>query len=93
MASGGNLKLHLGYRAGASGPVNLFCMEQIGAAPLTMWRNFWVSREAAEEAAENLCAEADDYLDSFESPRRPHEDLDMDDYLEHLRTRVANSFN
>lgn len=92
-ASAGGLKLTLGYATFESGQVLLFCCEQIMAQPMQMWRRFWVSRESALEEAENLCADAEEYLDAVCLVRRPSEDLGMDDFLEHLKLRLSNELN
>lgn len=89
----GSLKIHLGYATWADGRVLLFCHEQIGPQPPTLWRQVWTGRENAVDAAENLCADAEDYIDSIHAPMRPYEDLDMDDFLHHIHLRVTNGFH
>lgn len=92
-ASAGNLKILLGYATFDGGQVLLYCYEQIGGQTPQLWRRFWTSKEAAVDAAEDLCADIDDYLDSVCNLRRPYEDLDMDDFIRHIHTRLNNELN
>lgn len=89
----GNLKLFLGYATFPDGRVLLQCFEQIGPQPPTLWRQFWTGFENAVDVASDLCADACEYLDQFNAPMRPYEDLDLDAYLEHIHLRVTNGFH
>ena len=71
----------------------LFAMEQIGANQPQLWRRFWVSRESALHYAEVLCADAAQYLDMVSPKWRPAEDLDFDDFQEHLKAYLENSMH
>lgn len=93
IASGGNLKLSLGYAVYATGQVLLYCYEKIGSQSPQLWRRFYTSKESALEEAEDLCADVDEYLDSYCNIRRPAEDFSIDDFLMHLETRLKNEFN
>lgn len=87
------LKITLGYAAKSTGPISLFAVEQHGAGPHQPWRKFQVSREAALRAAEELCADAAQYLDMVSHKWRPSEDLDFDDFQEHLKAYLENSMH
>lgn len=87
-----NLRLILGYNVYANGMYRLYAYEQIGTQPSQLWRSFLASPEAVVEAAENLCAECDDYLDTFSMMRRPDEDLNFDDFIQHIELRVTKMF-
>ena len=88
----GTLKFELGYVMYKAG-VLLLCTEKIGEQSATLWRRHWVSKEAAVRSAENLITETGDYIDMLGLRERPYEDLDVDDFLEHLRLNVAGLFH
>lgn len=92
-ASGGNLKLSLGYAVYTTGQVLLYCYEKLGPQDPQLWRRFYTSKESAVDAAEELCDDVEEYLDSFCNIRRPVEDFGLDDFLMHLQTRLKNEFN
>ena len=92
-ASTGNLKIYLGYGISAAGGVLLYALEQIGAHPPTLWRRFWASRESAVEAAESLAAEVEEYIDCIGGVQRPTENMDLDDFVFHLTSRIKNGFH
>jgi len=91
-AKAANLELILGYALHRNGLVELYCSERIGTQSPTVWRNFMTTRTSALDAAECLCADVEEYLDQVRSPRRPSEDLDLDDFLEHLGLAINNNF-
>jgi hypothetical protein len=91
-AAAWNLKLSLGYNTYEDGRVLLYCFEQIAAQPLQVWRCFWTSAQGALQAAEDLCKDAEQYLNGFSTARRPTEDLGLDDYLKHIQSRLHNEF-
>lgn len=88
-----NLHINLGYAVYEGGSVLLYALETIGGGAPTQWRLLWTTKERALDMAESLCADVEEYLDSMRMPWRPVEDLDMDDYIEHLRTRIAGTFH
>lgn len=92
-ASVGNLKILLGYATWPDGRVLLQCYEQIGPQPPTLWRQFWTGAENAVDVASDLCADVYEYMDQFNAPMRPYEDLDFDAFLEHIHLRVTNAFH
>lgn len=87
-----NIKLMVGYSIYANGMYRLYAYEQIGGQALQLWRTFLVSPEAAVESAETLCDECEDYLDTFSLMRRPDEDLNFDDYIQHIELQVTKMF-
>ncbi len=91
-AKASTLELSLGYAIHSNGAIELYVLERIGAMEPTVWRNFLTTREAALDVAEGLCADVEDYLDLV-APRRPYEDLDMDDYLKHLECALTDNFH
>lgn len=92
-ASAGYLKLNLGYFIYPHGTVLLFVQEQLQTNPPSIWRSFFTTKQSAVKVAEDLCADAQDYIDNVGVPQRPHEDLDFDDYLEHLKARLNNELH
>lgn len=88
----GNIEVDLGYAIYPEA-IMLFSLLKMGAPPYQQWRQHWTSYEAALDAAESLAAEAEAYLESFNAPFRPAEDLDYDDFLEHLSTRINKEFH
>lgn len=63
-------------------------------APYRVWRRYWTSYEGALREAESLCGEVCDYLTNLtKTQMREVEDLDLDDFLEHLKTRINNEFH
>lgn len=87
------LKITLGYATYKHGGIMLFAMEQVGHNPPQPWRRFWVTKESALRAAEGLCADAALYLDMVSNKWRPAEDLDFDDFQEHLKAYIENSMH
>ena len=61
--------------------------------PLTSWRSIWVTRESAVEQADMLAGEAEAYIEDLGITVRPTENLDYDDFVEHIRLRVEGMFN
>lgn len=88
-----NLKITLGYSTNSAGGITLVAVEQRNAGVQQPWRKFQVSRENALKAAEELCADAAQYLDTVSQKWRPSEDLDFDDFQEHLRAFLDNSMH
>lgn len=89
----GNIEVTLGY-AMYPHAVRLFSLLQMTSqSPPQLWRSHWTSKEAAMDSAMQLAAEGEEYLDSFKAPRRPAEDLDFDDFFEHLYARLNNELH
>lgn len=88
----GNLKLFFAYALYAEG-VLLLCYEKIGDAGATPWRRHWTSIEAAVDAAENLVGDAEEYVETLGGHTRPVEDLDVDDFIQHLHMRLNNELH
>lgn len=84
----GTLQFELGYQIYPAG-VLLLCVEKIGSNEATLWRRHWASKEEAVRSAENLVAETYDYIEMLGVQERPYEDLNCDDFLEHLRLNLA----
>lgn len=91
-AAVGQVVVTLGY-AVYPHAILLFAHLTMPAGGTHPWRYHWTSKEAAMEAAEQLAAECDEYLDAFNAPRRPVEDLDFEDFLEHLHARLNNELH
>lgn len=90
---GGNVTISLTYAVVGSA-VMLVAATKIGDQETPIWRHFWSPKSSAVAAAEDLAASAEEYL--FETLRlapRPDEDLDFDDFVEHLRLRLAGEFH
>lgn len=88
----GNLVIRLGYKVQNAG-VLLFAYTQIGDATPQVWRQFMAPPESAIEAAMALAADAEDYALSTGHPLRPNEDLDLDDFIEHLSLNVTGEMH
>lgn len=89
----GPLKIVLGYSVYSHGGIMLFAMEQMFANAPVLWRRFWVTRESAVSQAGSLCDDAAQYLDTVSPRWRPAEDLDFDDFTEHLRAFIEGSMH
>jgi hypothetical protein len=65
------------------------------AAPPRVWLRHWTSHVEAVRSAENIAAEAEAYLSQISggAPLRETEDLDYEDFIEHLRVRLNNEFH
>lgn len=91
--NGGNVTVRLTYLIYAEG-VLLFSTVQIGAQPVQTWRRYWTSHVGAVESAENMCADAHEYITKTWGMRpRGEEDLDLDDFIEHLSARLNNELH
>lgn len=88
----GSLVVRLGHRLQHNG-VLLFATTQVGDAAPQMWRNFMVTRESAVEQAIALASDAEDYLLSTGGLVRPVEDLNFDDFIEHVGLTVNGEMN
>jgi len=89
----GPLKITLGYATYSHEGLMLFAVENWGANPSQPWRRFWVPRETAVAAAQELCDDAAQYLNMVTTHWRPTEDLDFDDFVEHIRAFVEGSMH
>lgn len=90
---GGNVTVLLGYAAYRGG-ILLYSLVQIGDQQYKPWRRHWASREAAVESAESLAGDAYEYITETLGQRpREIEDLDLDDFVEHVRLRTENAFH
>lgn len=90
---GGNVAVRFGYVVYPMGVV-LMATIQIGDSEIKMWRRFWASRERAVDSALQLVEDAEDYLFGTLGLRpREDEDLDTDDFMHHLDTRLNNGFH
>jgi hypothetical protein len=88
----GPITVSLGY-AMYPGAVLLYSHLTTPPSPPQLWRYHWTSKEEALRMAESLCAESDEYLSRFNWPRREVEDLDFEDFLEHLSARLNNELH
>lgn len=88
----GNLVIRLGYKVEGN-LVTLFATTQVASNPPQMWRQFQAPKASAVEAAHNLAGEACDYAESTGGLIRPYEDLDLDDFIEHLTLTVQGEMN
>lgn len=60
-----------------------------------LWRRHWTSHLEAGRSAHELACDAEDYLRQMTRgvPMREMEDLDYDDYVGHLMTRINGEFH
>lgn len=90
---GGNVIVSLGYAVYPQG-VLLLATTKIGAQEPLLWRRHWSSKMAAVEAAENLAGDAEAYIcETLGLIPRPVEDLDLDDFIQHLSMRLNNELH
>ena len=66
---------------------------EVAGQPLNLWRKVTSPKASAVEAAEDLAAAAEEYIRDLRLVVRPVEDLDYDDFLEHIRLRVEGMFH
>ena len=93
MAVRGTVQIYLGY-AVFGNAVLLYCNERIADNQTRQWLRFWTTRESAIEQAEGMCSDVEDYLMSYgHMPARPIEDLDMDDFINHLKARLNDELH
>jgi len=85
---GGNVTIMLGYAVYDEG-VLLHAITKIGDQNPDLWRRYWTSHDVAVASAEELVEDAEYYLFNVLGLRpRPVEDLDLDDFIEHLQARL-----
>lgn len=87
----GLLVLEAGY-ADFGGPVLLYVIEHIGGSK-RVWRRIWTHREVAAEQAEDLVGDIEEYLETINAVQRPVEDLDLDDFIQHITERYQNGLH
>lgn len=93
LAVRGTVQMYLGYAVFGSA-VLLYVNEQIADTQPRQWIRFWTSRDRALEQAEQLVERVDEYLNRFKPmPLRSYEDLDSDDFLDHLKARLNNELH
>ena len=90
--SAGNVVLTLGYATFLGGQITLFALSSVAGSPATLWREFWTSIESAISEAEQLCADAEEYAETI-GFIRPVEDLDLEDFIQHLTLRIQNGLH
>ena len=88
----GHLKLIFGYGIRHNGTITIVVLEVL-AGVTSVWREVHTTRDAAVECAESLCADAQEYIDNCQFPQRPYEDLDLDDFIEHLHMRLNHELH
>lgn len=88
----GTLVIRLGYKL-LGDSVYMFATTQIGDAKPQLWRQFTTHRKAAEEAAESLAADAEEYAEATKCLIRPSEDLDLYDFVEHVALTVRGEMH
>jgi hypothetical protein len=88
----GTLVIRLGYRV-AGNTVTLFATTQVGTAPPTMWRQFETPKQSAVGAACRLAQDVHEYAAATGGLIRPSEDLDLDDFIEHLSLTINGELN
>jgi hypothetical protein len=88
----GVVSISLGYAVYPEA-VLLFSTINLPNTPPQLWHQYWTSYVEAERMAESLAGEAEEYLRRFSLPMRPTEDLDYDDFIQHLHTRINNVFH
>ncbi len=91
--AGGNVVVSLAYAIYDEG-ILLVAFTQIGAQPPQLWLRRWASHIAALEAAEDLAGRAEEYItETLGLKPRAVEDLDLDDFIQHLDMRLHNEFH
>lgn len=66
----------------------------VAGAPPAQWRRFETPRESAIDQAIELCLDIEEYLvDGLNQVPRPVEDLDLDDFIDHLEMRLTNAMH
>lgn len=89
----GNVWISMGYAVFKEG-VLLQSYTRIGDNQPQPWLRHWTSHLAAVEMAELMVCNAEEYLgETLGQAIREVEDLDGDDFIEHLRIRLANEFH
>ena len=93
--SGGAVDVHLSYLLFQEAVLLSAFVTMPGYPPGRIWRQHWTSYEGSVSAAEDLADDALEYLqDSLGHKNlRPAEDLDYDDFVEHLRARLNKEFH
>lgn len=90
---GGNVTVNLGYMLYPQG-VLLLAFTKIGGQEPTLWRRHWAPKETAVDAAESLAGDAEEYIfGTLGLAPRPIEDLDLDDFIQHLHMRLNNELH
>lgn len=93
LISGGAVTVNLGYQV-YPGAIRLMAFIRIGGMEPQLWRQHWTSKMAAVEAAENLAADAEEYItETLGLTPRQVEDLDLDDFVQHVHMRVHNELH
>jgi hypothetical protein len=87
------LRITLGYMTFPHSGLMLFAMEQWGDRPPVLWRKFWVTNKGAVRAANRLAIDACEYLNTVSKNWRPAEDLNFDDFIEHIRLHVEGGMH
>ena len=90
--SGGMLAIHAAYAIYPEAVLLVSYLESpSGKSP---WRRVWAPRGSAVEVAESLAGAAEHYLTAdLGLTARPIEDLDLDDFIEHLSLRLNNALH
>lgn len=91
LAAKGLLVIKVGY-ADFGGPVLLYAIECISDTR-RIWRKRWTHREVAARDAEDLVADIEEYLDQINAVQRPSEDLDLDDFIQHITERYNHGLH
>ena len=93
MVAAGNVRINCGYAVWPES-VLLFAVISVGGGEFIPWRRFWAPHASAVDAAEGLAGDAEHYLiETLGMALREDEDLNLDDYLEHLHLRITNGLN
>jgi len=90
---GGNMTIMLGYAVYDEG-VLLHAVTKVGDQAPDLWRRFWASHDVAVASAEEMVDDAEHYMFNTLGLRpRPIEDLDLDDFIEHLQARLEGGLH
>ena len=87
------LQVVLGYMTYGHAGLVLFATERMADKEPTVWRRYWVTEENAVREAQKLARDAATYLDMVSPRWRPAEDLDFDDFIEHIRLHVEGGMH
>ncbi len=86
-AKAGHCLINLGYTIRPSGIVTLFAFIKFGTMDYEPWREFQCGAESAVSQAMAMARDAIAFLGT-QGPAREVEDLDFDDFIQHLSANI-----
>jgi len=91
LSTRGLIVINAGY-ADYGGPVLLYAVEHIGTTK-RLWRSFWTTRDNAAIQAEILVGDIEEYLETIPATPRTSENLNLDDFIQHITERYQNGLH